>query len=210
MIKRSDLPLDVPYDSIHLRRGDKLESDAKRFVIRHWQDSGQYDEDTGDMPKPYIPLSHYLNQLETVECKDEPRLVYIATDDPIEVQNEVNELPKDTSGSYYTLNSESCHKFQFIFSPASSMEQGFHIDSSPSKGSCEDRYERNIASIADLMILAKSDIFVGEFNSNWGRLVRTFRLKINNSAKIMNGARPVIQREMKVAWGNKKPGPPGW
>ena len=50
-----------------------------------------------------------------------------------------------------------------------------------------------------------------EFNSNWGRLVRTFRLRVNDSKRVMNGARPVLMKgAMRIAWGEKLPGPPGW
>lgn len=213
--KHTELPLDVPYDAIHVRRGDKLESDAKRHVIKHWRALDMYDEETKSMPRNYIPFTHYLSQFDDLPCEDSeegsPRLVYVATDDPIEILNEINDLPKDSKGNTLTSNADGvvCHKFQFVLS---SFEQdvGFHIDAGGSKGACEDRYSRNIASVADLMILAKSNIFVGEFNSNWGRLVRSFRLSMNDSAKIMNGARPVLQREMRVAWGNLRPGPPGW
>lgn len=207
--QHTKLPLDVPYDAIHVRRGDKLESDAKHHVITYWSRLGMYNNETGSMPRDYIPFTHYLSMFDDVECnaEGEPRLVYVATDDPTEVQKEINALPKEEGNPL--LTKYLCHKFQFVFSP---FEQslGFHIETGPSKGDCEERYTRNVASIADLMILTKSDMFVGEYNSNWGRLVRTFRLKMNDSAKIMNGARPVLERRMKVAWGHQHPGPPGW
>ena len=50
-----------------------------------------------------------------------------------------------------------------------------------------------------------------EYNSNWGRLVRLFRLRLNDTPRILNGARPVLQKgELKIAWGKKLPGPPGF
>eukprot|EP00581_Thalassiosira_minuscula_P012210 CAMPEP_0183715970 /NCGR_PEP_ID=MMETSP0737-20130205/10017_1 /TAXON_ID=385413 /ORGANISM="Thalassiosira miniscula, Strain CCMP1093" /LENGTH=566 /DNA_ID=CAMNT_0025945157 /DNA_START=75 /DNA_END=1775 /DNA_ORIENTATION=+ len=215
------LPLDEPYDAIHVRRGDKLESDARRFVIRHWQLQGLYDEETGEMPMNYIPFSFYLKQFDDEEYEeaactgDEPvRLVYVATDDPMTVQGEIDEFPKDSEGNSIINTMQSCRKkIRFIFGTSPSDQTalvGYHLDEGPSKGDCEERYRRNIAGIADLMILAKADIFIGEFNSNWGRLVRTFRLKVNDSTKILHGARPVLKKEMRVAWGNQQPGPPGW
>ncbi|KAL7535059.1 hypothetical protein ACHAXR_006245 [Thalassiosira sp. AJA248-18] len=204
---QTELPLDVPYDAVHVRRGDKLKSDARRFVIKYWAGLNLYDEESGETARDYIPFEHYLSEFNKVECTDEPRLVYVATDDPAEVKNEIAELPQDSEG--YHTTKYGCHKFQFILTTYDS-EVGYHIDAGASKANCEDRYARNIAGIADLMILTRSDIFVGEFNSNWGRLVRTFRLKVNDSAKVMNGARPVLERNMKVAWGNQRPGPPGW
>lgn len=211
--EKIDLPLDVPYDSIHVRRGDKLETDARRHVIKYWQQEGQYNTETGEMPRNYIPFTQYLHLMDDFECNvlGEPRIVYVATDDPHEVMREIEELPKDGLGNTLLPNwfGSSCHKYKFVFNHFS-QELGFHIESDGSKGACEDRYDRNIAAMADLMILAKSDVFVGEFNSNWGRLVRTFRLKMNDSTKIKNGQRPVIIRETRIAFGSLSPGPPGW
>jgi hypothetical protein len=210
-----DLPLNVPYDAIHVRRGDKLTSDSRHLVISFWKSLGEYDEETGSMPQDYIPFRYYLTQFdESVACRPTPRIVYVATDDVLEVKNEVNDLPKDSEGNtiltYGAGGEQSCHKFRFIFSRVDP-GLGLHISTGPMKGSCEDRYARNIASIADLMILAKSDVLVGEYNSNWGRLIRLFRLRISDRVKIENGARPVTQRgQMLIAIGRKHPGPPGW
>lgn len=219
----ADMQLDAPYDGIHVRRGDKLANDARRFVIKYWDGLGQYNKETGETPRNYIPFAHYLGQFDKdVECLKGPRLVYVATDDPTEVRMEIADLPKDAQGNTF-LAFRSCHRFRFVFgTPRRDMgydqanqadeegKLGFHLDYGPSKGSCEARYARSIVGIADLMILAKSDIFVGEFNSNWGRLIRTFRMKVNDSAKVMNGARPVVAKEMKTAWAHRHPGPPGW
>ena len=62
------------------------------------------------------------------------------------------------------------------------------------------------------MILAKSNLFIGEYNSNWGRLIRTFRLRMNDKFKIFNGESLTYDsgEGMKVAWGNERPSPPGW
>ena len=232
-ISKTGLPLDVPYDAVHVRRGDKLKSDARAFVRKYWE--GKYDEETQDMPHDYVPFVHYLSHFDAGDgdrlvsgrskgdCAEDPpaRLVYVATDDPAEVRREVEDLPKDSEGNTLFTDEGGCQiKFRLVFgSPPEEEEEEeggeatpeFHLDSGCSKGDCEERYSRNIASIADLMILSKADVFVGEFNSNWGRLVRTFRLRLNNSGKVKNGARPVLTRgETRIAWGHKRPGPPGW
>ena len=205
-IRRLELPLDMPYDGIHVRRGDQL-NQTKAHVISHWKGLGQYDNETGWTPHPYIPFSHYLRQLDNMQCST--RLVYVATDDPAEVQKEINDLPTDSEGSTFLPNTPACHKYRFFFSQFN-QSLGLHINQRKRKGDCDERYARNVASIADLMILAKSDVFVGDFNSNWGRLVRTFRLRMSKDADIATGVKPVMLKEMKVAWGSDNPLPPGW
>lgn len=95
-------------------------------------------------------------------------------------------------------------------------------------------YKRNIHSIADLMILTKSNTFVGEFNSNWGRIVRIFRTQLNDmyimpnhsfSWKELfglstaqqqkpvhkNSEPPVLVHDIRIAFAEDKPvPPPGW
>ena len=71
------------------------------------------------------------------------------------------------------------------------------------KGGCEEQYLCNMASIAEVMILAKSDMFLGKFNSNWGRLVRIFWLNMMSSDdSLIIGARPVLLKEITIAWGH--------
>lgn len=209
-----DLDLAEPYDAVHVRRGDKLLTDARRLVRMYWTERGMYDEVTGAMPTDYIPFRHYLTQYENVTtCADGPRTVYVATDDPEVVKAEIADLPKDDDGHtllFTDAGEPTCHRFRFIFSTYDA-QSGYHLHEGYGKGSCEERYERNVASVADLMLLTRSDVAVVEFNSNWGRLVRTFRLRVNDSQRVMNGARPVLMKgEMRIAWGKKLPGPPGW
>ena len=236
-IRKSNLPLNVSYDALHIRRGDKLLSDGKRFVMKYWKSRGLYNEEEDEKtPADYIPLEQYLSIFDE-ECR--VRLVYIATDDPETVQWEIDQLPKDADGN--TVWNDSCLRFKFVFGPTDlvpaeedidcshasseqerqSCESGrfvrddrgytkYHLDASKAKGDCDGRYARNIASVADMMILAKADLLVGEFNSNWGRLLRVFRIRPNDSRKIERGGRPVLIKEMRVAWGRQIPGPPGW
>lgn len=83
------------------------------------------------------------------------------------------------------------------------------------------------------MILTKSNTFVGEFNSNWGRIVRIFRTQLNDmyvmpdnsfswadlfglrkNAKYeepVNFEPPVLVHDVRVAFAEDKPiPPPGW
>lgn len=82
------------------------------------------------------------------------------------------------------------------------------------------------------MILTKSNTFVGEFNSNWGRIVRIFRTQLND-AFIMpdeppvswsewfglskreddfaTDEPPVLVHDIRIAFAEDKPiPPPGW
>ncbi|KAL7523939.1 hypothetical protein ACHAWF_000758, partial [Thalassiosira exigua] len=171
--------------------GDKLISESKRYVVRYWRSIGRKG---GKTPTRYIPFEHYLRPYDNVECQSDVRVVFVATDDPDEVRKEIGQLPKDDKGNAV----KGCHKFRFVFSPTDDLK-GFHIDA---KGNCIAKYARNVAAIADLSTIVNSDLFVGEFNSNWGRLVRILRMRL------LDGGRPAA-KEIRVAWGNAYPGPPG-
>jgi hypothetical protein len=138
--------------------------------------------------------------------------VYVASDDPTVVKAEIEDLPKGEDGHALLFAGDgapACHRFCFVFT-SHGAPSGHHIHEGYGKGSCEERYERNLAAVADLMLLARSDVAVVEFNSNWGRLVRTLPLRVNDSRRVADGARPVLMRgETKVAWGKKLPGPLG-
>jgi hypothetical protein len=67
-------------------------------------------------------------------------------------------------------------------------------------------YKRNIAAIADLVILTRADKFVGDFNSNWGRFIKITRSFLNTDSK----TRPyVVKKPMVVAFGDSHSGIPG-
>jgi len=199
--KRVNLPLDVSYDVIHVRRGDKLEEEFKPHVHGYWKSQGVRKHHPN-----YIPFAQYLTTYDDVECNEEARLVYVSTDDPQKVQDEINALPKDGSGN--TITSNGCHKFHFIFSQNENFLDGFHIDG-PANDDCEGRYARNIASVADLMLAAKADRYVGEVVSNWGRLVRIFRMKLNDDGVAEDGGSSnAVVKEMRAAFGHDQL-PPG-
>mmetsp|Transcript_11028 Transcript_11028/g.24264 ORF Transcript_11028/g.24264 Transcript_11028/m.24264 type:complete len:169 (+) Transcript_11028:690-1196(+) len=88
---------------------------------------------------------------------------------------EIAMLPKGSGGSTIVAG---CHKLKFIFSPLAKKDTSLYLNFRGDESDCAERYTRNIAGIADLMILINSDVFVGEFNSNWGRLVRLFRTSL--------------------------------
>jgi hypothetical protein len=173
IIKTFDLyqkigPKDEVYDSIHVRRGDKLITEARTFVERYWRGH----KDKANLPTNYIPFAHYLSQFKKAECPVNEqgevterikRIVYVATDDPIVVKEEIANLPNHIDERTILWN--DCHEMSFYFNPTD--ESAFHLNgdgeqgfSDGSEDNCFKRYHRNIASVADMMILAKSRTFV--------------------------------------------------
>lgn len=233
-LRMSDLRLDVPHDAIHVRRGDKLATEAREEVVNYWHSQG-YERQV-DFPLNYIPFTHYLRLWET-DClnvwnglskKKRPvRTIYLATDDPDTVKKEIKKLPRGQGG---TTIVGGCERVKFVFSP-DAHHGSYHIGEGGVRVDCAKRYQRNIHSIADLMILTKSNTFVGEFNSNWGRIVRIFRTRLNDmyvmpdhsfswknlfglsqdEEPITSVGPPVQIHDIRVAFAEDKPvPPPGW
>ncbi|KAL7552740.1 hypothetical protein ACHAWF_017375, partial [Thalassiosira exigua] len=165
------------YAGVHVRRGDKLAHEAKAFVDDYWRRFP--DEDA----RNYIPLRQYLAQFE--------------------VHREIEELPKDEDGASKLTEDNNCLKFRFSFGPP---PPGNHYHNlSFKRGLCTNLYQTIVASVADLTLLARSETFVGEYNSNWGRVVRAFRLVVNDVAKVREGGeRAALERDTRIAWGNKR------
>ena len=231
------------YDSIHVRRGDKLIMEAKGEVVKYWASHGH--SDPNNLPTNYVPFAHYLSQFRKEECpmnelgevtKTMKRVVYVATDDPIVVKEEIANLPNRIDERTVLWN--DCHELEFYFNPTD--EGSFHLNGDGETGfsdgtedNCFKRYHRNIASVADMVILAKSRTFIGEFNSNWGKLLRTMRVRLDSPTlqddllvtysslsspswnsqkkKILGEVRARFTKtlDMRIAWGRTTPGLPG-
>jgi hypothetical protein len=138
-------PLPKDYVGIHIRRGDKLLVEAKYWVEEYWKNRGYTST---NMPENYIPVSAYLEKVPLTA-----KHVYIATDDMQTVQEEIKELPLS-------------QQRQFHFNPL--MTTG-HLNT---LADSRDQYQHTIAAIFDLTVLTNAKVFVGEYNSNWGRWVR--------------------------------------
>jgi hypothetical protein len=163
-------PKNEVYDSIHVRRGDKLIMEALSEVQMYWRFKGH--SDTANLPTNYIPFAHYLSQFKKAECPvDEQgevterikRIVFVATDDPVVVKEEIANLPNHIDERTILWN--ECHEMSFYFNPTD--DSAFHLNGDGEEGfkdgsddNCFKRYHRNIASVADMMILAKSRTFV--------------------------------------------------
>ena len=199
-LKTFDIPLDDgEYSAIHVRRGDKLAFEGRGEVERYWKSKGYTD--MNNLPTDYVPFEHYLNQWDgpyTCQTNSEgtkeiqKHNIYIATDDPIVVKQEIDAL--DNHVDEDTILWKDCHELTFYFNPTDA--SAFHLNGDGEDGfvakegdedeeddgsdSCFARYHRNIASIADMMILSKARTFIGEYNSNWGRVIRTMRVRLND------------------------------
>ena len=210
---------DMEFDAIHVRRGDKLIKESRGPVVQYWVSKG-YTEET--MPQNYIPFGHYLNQWGKEECSSNgngllEHHVYIATDDPDVVKREIANLiaeraansdkaiqPQHTRSPILLFN--DCHLLVFYFNPT--QDKSFHIggdgEQNPLDGdNCSARYNRNIAGMADLFVLARSQTFIGEFNSNWGKLLRVMRIRLTDHDPYS------VVLDTRVAWGRDSFGGPG-
>ena len=156
---------DEAYDAIHVRRGDKLIYEARSQVVRYWLTKGHRDK--ANLPTDYIPFAHYLDQFKKAECPVNEqgeverikRIVYVATDDPVVVKKEIANLPHHIDERTILWN--NCHELSFYFNPTE--ETAFHLNGDGEGGfrdgsmdNCFYRYHRNIASVTDMMILAKA------------------------------------------------------
>jgi hypothetical protein len=206
-IQSSNFRFDLPYDAIHVRRGDKLLAEAKGEVNKYWKSKGYPDE--SKWPTNYIPFSRYLEIGWGKNCKKkrhqkrsnaELRTVWIATDDPSTVSNEIDALPKSPDG--HTLINSCGSRAEFAFPPLSKATSSYHLNDRGDGDDCHKVYARNIAAIADMIVLARSRKLVADYNSNWGRLIRNFRLFIGEDHH-------VVFEDMVSTFGHTHPGPPG-
>ena len=228
LLKTFDLPLDEEYTAIHVRRGDKLAEEARGEVVKYWRSKGHAD--LNNLPTDNVPFAHYLNQWDGAdECNrnDNGEVqwtdhnVYIATDDPVTVRNEIAALPVEhiVSEKGPTILWNGCHQLTFYFNPTDETS-AFHLNGTGENSildddTCFGRYQRNIMSIADMMILSKAKTFIGETNSNWGRVIRTIRTLVvqadnGGDSEERNGGLLTRTLDTRIAWGATRPRAPGF
>ncbi len=186
-IRLSQLPMQVSYDAFNVRR--------------KWNVQG-YEKEAG---LDVIPFQEYLKMWERHDCSDKARIIYIASDDPGQIKEEISNYPVGEAGNLILPGIDECHGLRFYLREDSTstefMKKGSTSD-------CSIQYRRTISSVADLIILSKSSTFIGEFGSGFGRLVRTFRAALNDfPGREEDG--PVLVRDTRVVWGPPHPGPPG-
>jgi len=187
LIKSSEVPMNWPYTAIYVHR-DNNDGPVK---------------DGEQQPSEFIPFYNYLKQWDDIKCSNggnQAYPVYIATNDPRRIREEIDRLPKDSGGN--TILRE-CHRLKFIFTPVG--ETLHLLEKDNAKHPCSELHRANIAAIADLIILAKSDTFVGEFGSSFGRLVRIFRTAVNDFPERSRDGQ-VLVRNTRFAVGSNSQG----
>jgi len=209
----------TPHDAIYVRRGEDASVDpiAKwLYIDSFWDAAGGIYNGVSQTTtrRDYIPLLHYMRHYHDLKCSKDLRRVYIATDEPKALQREIKELgPK--RGHAILFN--NCHKIKFKVSKVKKILGA---------GGCAARYAKTIADISDFIVVRTADTFVGEFNSDWGKLIRLFRLALNQEVGMIGnrgmlgpvqllilgqrgGAEidqsPVLLKDTKVAWGPMRP-----
>eukprot|EP00984_Skeletonema_dohrnii_P020201 scaffold9776_cov94-Skeletonema_dohrnii-CCMP3373.AAC.1 len=159
------------YDSIHVRRGDKLIREAR----------------------------HEVGEVARIT-----RAVYVATDDPVVVKEEIANLPNRIDERTVLWN--DCHELSFYFNPTD--ESSFHLNGDGETGFRDGTEDTCFNS--------------GEFNSNWGRLLRTMRVRLytpilqddgnsNDDEKVLGDVLSTYSTtlDMRIAWGPTTPRLPG-
>lgn len=171
----------VVYDAIHVRRGDKLILEQRPLIESYWKSQGYTD--MKNLPQDYVPFSQYLTRFDKSECPvnevgeviDRKRhVVYVATDDPNVVQDEIARLPNHIDDDWNRVVWNDCHDLTFFITPPANDDGVYHLNgghdeermmrgrmkrvwiSDRSQDDCHKRYRRSIASMADMMILSRS------------------------------------------------------
>ncbi|GAX10781.1 hypothetical protein FisN_13Lh385 [Fistulifera solaris] len=146
----TEMHLPPRFTAIHVRRGDKLNGEAYEMVKAYWEFRG------GNPNKiKYLPLEAYVAQLDIFR---DPLDIYIATDDPVTVGKEIKQLKAGTKWKIHILSGHRSHPGHVL-----------------QENNCTVRYAMTMDALAELEVLIRADVFVGEFNSNWGKYIHTMR-----------------------------------
>ena len=195
-IRSSQLPMQVSYDAFYVRREEEEEMEGGG--------GAGYEKNTNGVNND-IPFQEYLKAWERHDCSDKARIIYIASDEPAQIKEEISNFPVGTEGNLILPGVDVCHGLRFYLREDSTSTAFMKKESA---SDCSIQYRRTISSVADLLILSKSSTFVGEYGSGVGRLVRTFRAALNDYPSREDEG-PVLVRDSRVVWGNTHPGPPG-
>lgn len=149
-IKSTGIPLNWPYTAISAYRGD------------------------GGISRRPRDLLAYFQRLESAGCDNKARPVYVATDDPGWIQDEIDRFFK----------ASECRDVKFILSSINDP-----LDAADVGTDCSRLHRAKIAAMADLMILARSETYLGGSDySDVDWLVRIFRTEANSSPDTTHGS----------------------
>ncbi|EJK72296.1 hypothetical protein THAOC_06183, partial [Thalassiosira oceanica] len=152
-----------------------ISRDVQSFVARNRMENWM----AGDYPAIYKPE----DQVSLVKY-----LVKFS-----EVQGAVP--PLDTGGTAHRPDKRRKRCLGFTFKVGPTPGDGGRVRNP----TCRDRYDETIATVAELMVLARSSILVGDLSTNEGRLARSFRSTLSNSTLILHGGvRPTALRATVV------------
>ena len=141
-IKSSTLPLNWPYTAISTYREEIA-------IMENEEGTATSTANSNKRPRE---LLIYFQQLERVQCKiSNSNVVYIATDDPSWVQDEIDIFLRGSS--------PNCRNVQFILSNNNNNDVSAMIKQGDDY--CTQLHREKVNVMADLMILAKSETYVG-------------------------------------------------
>jgi hypothetical protein len=61
-----------------------------------------------------------------------------------------------------------------------------------------------------MFLLCRAQIFIGEYNSNWGRVIREMRVRLSGNNELIDDASVLAYTlDTRIAWGLDKPSIPG-
>jgi hypothetical protein len=214
--------LDKPYYSIHVRRGDSLNTGHSiRHTEEYWVRQGypprvnkSNEISTLAMyPTTYVPFVSYWEQLEAnydcdkVDFTDHllQKKVYVATDDVATVKSEIDYLASANGQTFWSLCNKSV---EFIFN--SHDEVTTHLfdqraanavkhDHGTSTKGCR-QHLRTISALTDLQILSESDVFVGDGRSYFSKILTMLRTSFKD--------RQASTNHIVIAWGDEGTKPP--
>jgi len=207
-----------PYDAMLIRRGDDIldDPDSRKSIANYWDSRGLYNRQDESAIRSYVPLKQYTRHYNSMGCStsDKPRKVFIIANDKTQVDKTImKSLRSNTLIRRDNLSSiesevheyqQKCYKLDFT------VVHNQYAEDEEEDMNCDYWYERSISSIANLMILSKSEIFVSDFRSSFGRLIRMFRTTLTAEATEGSGTTSVSEQNVQLAWGKNEYGPPGW
>ncbi|KAL7457645.1 hypothetical protein ACHAWC_009207, partial [Mediolabrus comicus] len=103
-IRSSQLPMQVSYDAFYVRREEEEEKEGGGVE--------GYEKDANGVNNG-IPFQDYLKAWERHDCSDKARIIYIASDEPAKIKEEISNFPVGTDGNLILPGVDECHGLRF-------------------------------------------------------------------------------------------------